>query len=55
MSVDDPPVPGPVLWEVFKDLKTLQDDLWHWLDRLDRVIPAGHCAKGNPSTASQIL
>ena len=48
--VDDPPVSGPVLKEVFKDLKNLLDDLFHWLNRLFRLIPTGHSAKGKVVT-----
>ena len=43
--VDDPPVSGPELRKCFKSLQTVNDDLYHWLDRLLRLMAAGS-AKG---------
>ncbi|KAL0021660.1 hypothetical protein WJX77_007838 [Trebouxia sp. C0004] len=43
--VDDPAVSDPTLREVWDSLDTLNDDLFHWLQRLLELIPAGHSAK----------
>ena len=37
---------GAELKRVFPSLKAVNDDMFHWLDRLSRVTPAGHPAKG---------
>ena len=43
--VDDPAVSGPTLPQVWDSLDTLNGDLFHWLQRLLELIPAGHSAK----------
>ncbi|DBA78499.1 TPA: hypothetical protein ACH3X2_007987 [Trebouxia sp. C0005] len=42
---DDPPVCAPFLHNIWADLQTVKDDLFHWLDRINRTIPAGHPLK----------
>ncbi|KAL0019827.1 hypothetical protein WJX77_011579 [Trebouxia sp. C0004] len=43
--VDDPAVSGPTLREVWGSLDTLNDDLFHWLQKLLELILAGHSAE----------
>ncbi|DBA66235.1 TPA: hypothetical protein ACH3X2_002495 [Trebouxia sp. C0005] len=42
---DDPPVCASYLHEIWADVQTVKDDLFHWLDRINRTIPAGHRLK----------
>lgn len=44
--VDDPKISGPPLYRFFKDLKVVLDDLFHFLQRILREVPQGHCMKG---------
>ena len=46
MWVDDPQVCGNFLRSVFTHLEAVKDDLFHWLDRINRTIPSGHPLKG---------
>ena len=45
MGVNDPQVFGKFSFSVFIHLKAVRDDLFHWLDRINRSIPSGHYLK----------
>ena len=44
--VDDPLISGPGLKQVFTDLETVLDDVFHWIQRILCKIPDGHPLKG---------
>lgn len=43
--VDNPLQQETFLRRLWKGLQSVKDDLFHWLDRINRTIPAGHPLK----------